>query len=140
MYTSAPVPLSAASYGLTEAPRGALGHWLQISNSKISGYQVITPTCWNASPRDGNGNRGPMEEALIGTPVENIDEPIEVLRVIHSFDPCLSCAVHVMRPAQGAKIYTLGHVHGEENENVYHHGDGHANPTGGYSGIHSHGA
>ena len=140
VYTSAPVPSSAASYGLTEAPRGALGHWLKISNGKIAQYQVITPTCWNASPRDGNGKLGPIEEALIGTPVEEIDEPIEVLRVIHSFDPCLSCAVHVMRPAQGAKIYTLGHDHGEEGENVHHHGDRHADPAGGYPRGHSHGA
>ena len=98
VYAHHTVPTSATSFGLTEAPRGALGHWLKISNGKISRYQVITPTCWNASPRDSSGKRGPMEEALIGTPVQNIDEPIEVLRVIHSFDPCLSCAVHVMRP------------------------------------------
>ena len=140
VYTSAPVPSSAASYGLTEAPRGALGHWLKISNGKIAQYQVITPTCWNASPRDGNGNRGPIEEALIGTPVENIDEPIEVLRVIHSFDPCLSCAVHVMRPAQGAKIYILEHDHSEEGGKGHRHRDNHADPAGGYPRGHSHGA
>jgi hydrogenase large subunit len=82
---------------LTEAPRGALGHWLQIADSKIANYQVITPTCWNASPRDATGTIGPIEQALIGTPVEDINEPVEVMRVIHSFDPCLACAVHVVR-------------------------------------------
>jgi hydrogenase large subunit len=113
VYSSSSVPLSATSYGLTEAPRGALGHWLQIANGTIGRYMVVTPTCWNASPRDSSGKRGPLEEALIGTPVNNINEPIEVLRVVHSFDPCLSCAVHVVRPGKGSKIFALGHYHGE---------------------------
>jgi hydrogenase large subunit len=92
-------PYSKSGIGLTEAPRGAIGHWLSIgSTGKLSNYQVITPTCWNASPKDTSGVKGPMEQALIGTPVINAAKPIEVLRVIHSFDPCLSCAVHVMRP------------------------------------------
>ncbi len=112
--TPSTVPQSATSYGLTEAPRGALGHWLQITNGKIAGYQVVTPTCWNASPEDSSGQPGPIEAALIGTPVKDINQPIEVLRVIHSFDPCLSCAVHVMKPAKGAKVFALGHCHGEE--------------------------
>jgi hydrogenase large subunit len=90
------IPPSAEAYGLTEAPRGALGHWIQIEDSKIARYQIITPTCWNASPRDATGTPGPIEDALIGTPVENINEPVEVMRVIHSFDPCLACAVHVL--------------------------------------------
>jgi hydrogenase large subunit len=109
VYTRPTVPASATAYGLTEAPRGALGHWLQISGGKISQYQIISPTCWNASPKDSEGARGPIEEALIGIPVSKADEPIEVLRVIHSFDPCLSCAVHVTRPAAGVKVFTLGH-------------------------------
>jgi hydrogenase large subunit len=94
-YTS---PASGNGIGLTEAPRGALGHWVSIANGNISNYQIITPTCWNASPKDANNVKGPMEQALIGTPVDDSNRPIEVLRVIHSFDPCLSCAVHVMRP------------------------------------------
>jgi hydrogenase large subunit len=86
--------------GLVEAPRGALGHWINIaSNGTIGRYQVITPTCWNASPKDDNGVRGPIEQALIGTPITDAKQPIEALRVIHSFDPCLACAVHVMRPS-----------------------------------------
>ena len=89
---------SGVGVGLSEAPRGALGHWVKIVGNKISQYQVITPTCWNASPRDNRGVPGPMEQALIGTPIEDPNQPIEALRVIHSYDPCLSCAVHIMRP------------------------------------------
>jgi hydrogenase large subunit len=84
--------------GLTEAPRGALGHWIDIDQGKISRYQVITPTAWNASPRDDLDLMGPIEQALIGIPVADVDQPIKVLRVIHSFDPCLACAVHLVTP------------------------------------------
>ncbi len=106
-YRSFTTPASGAGIGLTEAPRGALGHWHRITSSKTSRYQIITPTCWNASPRDGRGVRGPIEQALMGTPVENAEEPIEVVRVIHSFDPCLSCAVHVMRPGNASKVFAV---------------------------------
>jgi hydrogenase large subunit len=98
VFTNFTIPPVADAYGLTEAPRGALGHWVEINNRKISRYQIITPTCWNASPRDKTGALGPIERALVGTPVENISEPVEVMRVIHSFDPCLSCAVHIVSP------------------------------------------
>ncbi len=94
VYTPPAIPAAATSMGLTEAPRGALGHWLGISEGVISQYQVITPTTWNASPRDNKGILGPLEEALLGTPVEDPEKPVEVMRVIHSFDPCLDCAVH----------------------------------------------
>lgn len=97
-YVSPTLPSSGTGFGLMEAPRGALGHWLEITDSRISHYQVLTPTCWNASPRDTAGQPGPLEQALIGTPVANADEPIEVLRVVHSFDPCMDCATHVSRP------------------------------------------
>ncbi len=110
VYAQFPPPSNGAGYGLTEAPRGALGHWAQIASGRTSRYQIITPTCWNASPQDDSGVRGPLEQALIGTPVANTSEPIEVLRVIHSFDPCLSCAVHVMRPAEGKRVFALGQV------------------------------
>ena len=123
VYTRPSVPSSASSFGLTEAPRGALGHWLNISNRKISRYMVITPTCWNASPRDTSGTLGPIEQALLNTPVENPDEPVEVLRVIHSFDPCLSCAVHVVRPDKRAKVFTLVHSHGEAGSPTHGHVD-----------------
>ncbi|MEK7409443.1 MAG: nickel-dependent hydrogenase large subunit [Acidobacteriota bacterium] len=106
-------PLTGAGVGLTEAPRGALGHWLKIEGGRTAKYQVVTPTCWNASPKDAQNQRGPIEQALIGTPVREVDEPVEVARVIHSFDPCLSCAVHVMRPAENARVFVLGHVHAD---------------------------
>jgi hydrogenase large subunit len=98
VYRNYATPASATGVGLTEAPRGALGHWVNIEDGKVSNYQVITPTCWNASPMDSADVKGPMEQALIGTPVTDPNRPVEALRVIHSFDPCLSCAVHVMRP------------------------------------------
>lgn len=82
--------------GLIEAARGALGHWVEIRNSKISRYQIVTPTAWNGSPRDYHGVRGPWEEALIGTPVANIDNPVEAGHIVRSFDPCLVCTVHVV--------------------------------------------
>ncbi len=81
--------------GLTEAPRGALGHWVHITDTKISNYQCVVPSTWNASPRDENGVRGAYESALMGTPVANAEQPLEILRTIHSFDPCLACASHV---------------------------------------------
>ena len=123
VYQPFTTPASGSGYGLTEAPRGALGHWTQITSSKTANYQVVTPTCWNASPRDTAGVRGPLEQALIGTPVMNLDEPVEVLRVVHSFDPCLSCAVHVMRPAEGRKVFALGHYHSEDE--AHDHGNVH---------------
>jgi hydrogenase large subunit len=107
-YTDQPKPVSATAQGLTEAPRGALGHWLQVNNSVISKYQVVTPTCWNVSPKDSAGQRGPLEQALVGLPVASIDKPIEVLRVIHSYDPCLDCATHVTRAEPGAEVFALG--------------------------------
>lgn len=80
--------------GLTHASRGALGHWIRLKDSRIDHYQIITPTAWNASPRDTEGVAGPMEQALQGTPVANPDVPIELGHVIRSFDPCLVCTVH----------------------------------------------
>jgi Ni,Fe-hydrogenase I large subunit len=101
------VPKEAVGEGLTEAPRGAIGHWLRIANFRIANYQVITPSCWNLSPRDASDKRGPLEEALIGTPVTDESQPVEVLRVIHSFDPCQACAVHVMRPGMDKPLTVL---------------------------------
>jgi [NiFe] hydrogenase large subunit/hydrogenase large subunit len=89
-------PSQAMGWGITEAPRGALGHWLQIEDGTISNYQCVVPSTWNGSPRDALGQRGPWEEALIGTPVADPQQPVEVLRTIHSFDPCMACAVHVL--------------------------------------------
>lgn len=97
-YTPCAVPETGQSSGMTEAPRGALGHWLSVSGRTIERYQVITPTCWTVSPRDTLQQRGPLEEALIGTPVADASSPVEALRVIHSVDPCLDCATHVVEP------------------------------------------
>lgn len=114
VYTEPVRPASGSGLALTEAPRGALGHWIKIANKRTAHYQVISPTTWNAAPRDSGGVPGPLEQALLGVPVANADEPIEVLRVIHSFDPCLDCATHVMRPGAKAKVFAVAHFHGEE--------------------------
>jgi hydrogenase large subunit len=88
-------PASAQGVGMTEAPRGALAHWIVIKDGKIDNYQLVVATTWNGSPRDAQGQRSAYEAALIGTPVANIDQPVELLRTIHSFDPCLACSVHL---------------------------------------------
>ena len=91
-------PKDAEGVGLVEAPRGALAHWIKIHDGAIENYQLVVPTTWNGSPRDAKGQRSSFEQALIGTPVAKIDEPVEILRTIHSFDPCLACAVHLYDP------------------------------------------
>jgi Ni,Fe-hydrogenase I large subunit len=92
-------PNEALGWGWSEAPRGALGHWVRIENGAIANYQCIVPSTWNASPRDAEGTPGPYEAALVdGTPVADPEQPLEILRVIHSFDPCMACAVHVTDP------------------------------------------
>ena len=82
--------------GLIQAARGALGHWIKVEDEKITHYQIITPTAWNGSPRDERGVRGAWEEALVGTPIRNLANPVEAGHVIRSFDPCLVCAVHCL--------------------------------------------
>lgn len=82
--------------GFHEAPRGALGHWVHITDGRIINYQCIVPSTWNAGPRDAAGDRGPYEAALVGNPVAKPDQPLEILRTIHSFDPCMACGVHVV--------------------------------------------
>ncbi len=94
--------------GLIQAARGALGHWVKVKNNKISHYQIITPTSWNGSPRDSNGVRGAWEEALIGTSIKDIHNPIEAGHVVRSFDPCLVCAVHSIQGGTTQKILTVG--------------------------------
>jgi hydrogenase large subunit len=107
VHTDNAVPNDGVGEGLTEAPRGAIGHWLRISNKRIANYQVITPSCWNLSPRDDSDTLGPLEQALVGTFIGDATQPVEVLRVIHSFDPCLACAVHVMRPGKVEPLTVL---------------------------------
>lgn len=88
-------PNQAKGVGWMEAPRGALAHWMKIENGLTSLYQAVVPTTWLASPKDHKGQMGPYEAALTGTPVVNSEQPLEILRIIHSFDPCLACAVHL---------------------------------------------
>jgi Ni,Fe-hydrogenase I large subunit len=89
--------------GFHEAPRGALGHWVHIRDRAIANYQCVVPSTWNAGPRDAEGRPGPYEQALLGTPVANAEQPLEILRTVHSFDPCMACGVHVV-DAKGKPI------------------------------------
>ena len=99
-------PAECEGVGLTEAPRGALAHFIRIRNSAIENYQLVVPTTWNGSPRDVRQQRSSFEQALIGTPVANLEQPVEILRTIHSFDPCLACAVHLYDP-QGRHLHQV---------------------------------
>ena len=90
------IPKEARGVGFVNAPRGGLSHWLRIENGKIGNFQLVVPTTWNLGPRDGNDVMGAAEHALIGTPVADPKRPVEILRTIHSFDPCIACAVHVI--------------------------------------------
>ena len=90
------VAKDAKGIGLEEAPRGALGHWVKIKDGKVVNYQTVVPSTWNAAPRDYKGRMGAYEAALIGTKVANVEQPLEILRTIHSFDPCIACAVHLI--------------------------------------------
>ncbi len=96
-------PADATGAGFHEAPRGALGHWVHIVDGVIANYQCVVPSTWNAGPRDGDEKRGPYEESLIGTPVADLEQPIELLRTLHSFDPCMACGVHVL-DAEGKEV------------------------------------
>jgi len=97
------IPKEGKGMGLTEAARGALGHFIEIRDYRIHSYQCVVPTTWNCSPRDDNGIRGAVAEALVGTPVKDPKQPIELVRVVRSFDPCLACAVHVLEIKGGSK-------------------------------------
>jgi [NiFe] hydrogenase large subunit len=98
VYTDYAIPDQARGAGLWEAPRGALGHWIEVEGKRIKNYQCVVPTTWNVCPRDDSGVRGPIEEAFVGTPVADPEKPLELLRIVHSFDPCLACTVHVIHP------------------------------------------
>lgn len=102
-------PAKAIGVGHTEAPRGALAHWINIEDKKIANYQLVVPTTWNASPRDAGGKPSAYEAALKDTPVADIGQPLEILRTIHSFDPCMACAVHLY-DEEGKTISRIGVV------------------------------
>ena len=97
-------PASAEGSSLGEGPRGAVGHWVSIHDGVIGDYQIVDATTWNASPRDDTGARGPLEQALLGTRVTDPGQPLEILRTVHSFDPCVACAVHAFDPRAGGPI------------------------------------
>jgi hydrogenase large subunit len=89
--------------GFHEAPRGTLSHWVVIDDGRIKNYQAVVPTTWNASPRDASGVAGPYEQSLLRNPIADPEHPLEVLRTVHSFDPCMACAVHMFDPS-GRKV------------------------------------
>jgi hydrogenase large subunit len=91
-------PSSGMGAGYAEPARGALGHWIKIKDKKIEHYQAVVPSTWNGSPRCENGIRGQFEESLIGAPVPDPKNPINVVRIIRSFDPCMACAIHIIDP------------------------------------------
>ncbi|HPS93297.1 MAG TPA: nickel-dependent hydrogenase large subunit [Deltaproteobacteria bacterium] len=97
-WTRCDVPKEGKGRGMTEVPRGALGHWIVIKNHVTENYQAIVPSTWNSAPRNTEGKRGPYEESLIGTRLANAEQPLEIIRTIHSFDPCMACAVHIISP------------------------------------------
>ncbi len=89
-------PKEAKGVGTVAAPRGMLGHWIRIKDGRIENYQCVVPTTWNGSPRDPKGQIGAFEASLLNTPMVNPEQPLEILRTLHSFDPCLACSTHVM--------------------------------------------
>jgi len=97
-FSDFPLEVSSRGMGLHEAPRGALGHWIVVEGGKTKNYQAVVPTTWNAGPMDAKGQPGPIEQALIGTRVRDQRNPFELVRIVRSYDPCLSCAVHVVTP------------------------------------------
>jgi hydrogenase large subunit len=99
----AEVPETGQGSGLAEAPRGSVGHWIAIKDKKVDRYQVITPTAWNASPKDDKDQHGPVEQALLGTKVKYKDNPFELVRIVRAFDPCLACSVHLL-DARGTEL------------------------------------
>ncbi len=98
VYAEHSLPDSSQGMGIWDAPRGALGHWINIEGGKIKNYQAVVPTTWNCSPRDSQGQPGPVEQALIGTRIQDEENPFEIGRIVRSFDPCLACAIHVVTP------------------------------------------
>jgi hydrogenase large subunit len=97
------IPEQGEGAGLSEAPRGAVGHWITVKDRKIDRYQVIAPTAWNGSPKDDKDQPGAIEQAIIGTKVKDKDNPFELVRIVRAFDPCIACAVHLL-DARGSKL------------------------------------
>ena len=106
-YFRAPETNTGEGSAFWEAPRGALYHSESVKDGKIQGYQIIIPSTWNLAPKNEKGQHGPLEEALIGVPVGDIEKPINALRTVHSFDPCTACSVHISEPATGKRFETV---------------------------------
>lgn len=106
-YFRTPARTTGEGTGFWEAPRGALYHTEHVKDGKITGYQIIIPTTWNIAPINAKGEHGPVEQALIGVPVEDVEKPINALRTVHSFDPCTACAVHITEPKTGKSFSTV---------------------------------
>lgn len=104
VYTDYAIPQEATGMGIVEGARGALGHWVEIKDKKIANYQCVVPSTWNLSPKDDKGQPGPVEQALIGTKIRDESNPLEIVRIVRSLDPCIACAVHAITP----KGRTLG--------------------------------
>jgi hydrogenase large subunit len=105
--TAHEIPESTEGMGLWGAARGALGHWIEVKNKKIARYQAVVPTTWNASPKDNKEQHGPVEHALIGSEVEDMENPFCLARIVRSFDPCIACAVHLLSPGKSVKKFRL---------------------------------
>jgi len=90
------VSLNAQGHGMAEAPRGGLGHWVKVENGRVANYQAVVPSTWNAAPRDYKGRMGAYEASIVGLKVADPEQPLEILRTVHSFDPCIACAVHIL--------------------------------------------
>jgi hydrogenase large subunit len=105
--TNHTIPETAQGMGLWCAARGALGHWIDIKQGKIASYQAVVPTTWNASPKDDKGTPGPIEQAMLGTIVEDTENPFALARIVRSFDPCIACAVHVLEPGKSVKKFRI---------------------------------
>jgi [NiFe] hydrogenase large subunit len=95
------MPDEAEGVGFVQAPRGALSHWIKIKKGKIENFQLVVPSTWSLGPRCAAGKLGPVEEALMGTPIFDPKRPVEILRTVHSFDPCIACGVHVLDAKTG---------------------------------------
>ena len=106
-YYTKPENTTGTGIALWEAPRGALYHMAKLTNDQINKYQIVIPSTWNLGPRDENGTRGPLEQALIGTEVLDVEKPIKALRLVHSYDPCTACCVHVFEPKTGKSFTTV---------------------------------
>ena len=98
VYVDYEIPEESTGMGLVDAARGALGHWIEIKDQKIANYQCVVPSTWNFSPRDNDGQPGPVEQAITGTKIKDESNPVEIIRIVRSMDPCIACAVHLVTP------------------------------------------